>query len=347
MQPPKFIADHLVWLVTAMIWYRNVFFVGIPGMTVSQSKRILWLSVLVLVALGCIITIKRRRNALSVFVNIFLPYEMYAAVTYCTFLPGLVWSSVLLSVFLSIAFIVLGAFPVKSDRQRRAGWWKQQVRHSLLGARTIVAICMLILIVPIGIRLVFGLGLMNTSTPSVADASEAGEWTVKNKIDSVCLLREDDWEELSAQKKMDVLGVILNIEIRYLGINHEIYLKSGVLDDDTAARYNHREREIEIDIGQLQSASAADVLNSLCHECYHSYQYQMIALYESTSEEYQNMLLFQHVDNYINEFTNYIDGSEDPLGYYLQTTEIQARRYAELAVEDYYERIDDCLQEAD
>ena len=195
--------------------------------------------------------------------------------------------------------------------------------------------------------LVFGLGLMNTSTPSVADASEAGEWTVKNKIDSVCLLREDDWEELSAQKKMDVLGVILNIEIRYLGINHEIYLKSGVLDDDTAARYSHREREIEIDIGQLQSASAADVLNSLCHECYHSYQYQMIALYESTSEEYQNMLLFQHVDSYINEFTNYIDGSEDPLGYYLQTTEIQARRYAELAVEDYYERIDDCLQEAD
>ena len=81
MQPSKFIADHLVWLVTAMIWYRNVFFFGIPGMTVSQSKIILWISVLVLVALGCIITIKRRRNALSVFVNIFLPYEMYAAVT--------------------------------------------------------------------------------------------------------------------------------------------------------------------------------------------------------------------------------------------------------------------------
>ena len=79
MQPSKFIADHLVWLVTAMIWYRNVFFFGIPGMTVSQSKIILWISVLVLVALGCIITIKRRRNALSVFVNIFLPYEMYAA----------------------------------------------------------------------------------------------------------------------------------------------------------------------------------------------------------------------------------------------------------------------------
>lgn len=192
MRPPKFIADHLVWLVTAMIWYRSVFFVVIPGMTVSQSKMVLWISVLALVALGCIITIKRRRNALSVFVNIFLPYEMYAAVTYCTFLPGLVWGSVLLSVFLSIAFIVLGVFPVKSDRQRRAGWWKQQIRHSLLGARTIVAICMLILIVPIGIRLVFGLGLMNASTPSVADASEAGEWTVKNKIDSVCLLREDD-----------------------------------------------------------------------------------------------------------------------------------------------------------
>lgn len=243
MQPARFIIDHLVWLITAMIWYRNVFFAVIPGMTVRQSKMILWISVLILTALGCFITIRKRRNALSVFVNVFLPYELYAVVTYRAVLPRLVWSSVLLSAALSIAFLVLGALPAQNNDQKHAGCWKRQIRHSLLGARTITAFCMLILMVPLGIRLVFGLGLMNTDTPPVAAAAEADEWTVKNKIDTVCLLQEEKWAELNEQQKLDVLGVVLNIEIRYLGINHEIYLKSGVLDSDIAARYNHRDRD--------------------------------------------------------------------------------------------------------
>lgn len=277
IHPQKFIGDHLLWLITAMLWYRGVLFTAIPGMTVKQSKIILWISALVLVAFGYIITMKKRRNNVSLFTNILLPYELYAVVTYRTYLPRLVWCSVLLAGILSLAFIILGMLPTAHSEQQSAEGWKRQIVHSLLGARTITAVCILVLIVPIGVSKVFGLGLMTTKTPLVSSASEAEKWTVKNNIDMVRLLREEEWKELSPQQKLDVLGVVLNIEIRYLGLNHEVYLKSSVLNGETAAHYNHKDHEIVIDLGQLKTASAADVLDSLCHECFHAYQYQMIA----------------------------------------------------------------------
>ena len=347
MRLQKYITDHLFWLITAMIWYRSVLFTAVPGMTVKQSKIILWVLVSTLVAFGCIITTKKRRNDLSLFTNILLPYELYAVVTYRTYLPKLVWSSVLLASMLSLAFIVLGMLPMTGSEPRNAEGWKHQVIHSLLGVRTIAAVCILILIVPVGISNIFGLGLMTTKTPLVSAASEAEEWTVKNNIDTVCLPREEEWKKLNSQQKLDVLGVVLNIEIRYLGLNHEVYLKSSVLNGETAAHYSHKDHEIVIDLGQLETASAADVLDSLCHECYHAYQYQMIALYEDTPEKYRNMLLFQYVGSYIEEMSDYNDGSSDLMDYYYQTIEIQARQYAELAVADYYGRIRECLTAED
>lgn len=347
MRPQKYIGDHLLWLVMAMIWYRNVLFTALPGMTVKQSKIILWISALVLVAFGCIITIKKRRNGLSLFINVLLPYELYAVISYRTYLPRLVWGSVLFGCILSLAFILLGLLPMAHSAQQSAARRKRQVVHSLLGARTITALCILILIVPVGVSNVFGLGLLTTKTPLVSAASEADEWTVKNNIDTISLLREEAWEKLNPQQKLDVLGVILNIEIRYLGLNHEVYLKSSVLDGETAAHYNHKDHEIVVDIDLLKTASAADVLDSLCHECYHAYQYQIIALYEASPEEYRDMLLFQYVDSYMEEFSNYDDGSQDPMNYYYQTVEVQARQYAEVSVADYYGRIGAYLEVGD
>lgn len=346
MQERKYISDHLFGLVMAMIWYRNVLFTALPGVTVKQSKIILWISALVLVTFGCIITMKKRRNGLSLFTNVFLPYELYAVVSYRTYLPRLVWTSVLLSCILSLAFVILGIFPTAHSEPQGAKSRKRQVVHSLLGARTITAVCILTLIVPVGVSNVFGLGLMTTKTPLVSAASEAEEWTVKNNIDTICLLREEEWKELNPQQKLDVLGVVLNIEIRYLGLNHEVCLKSSVLDGETAAYYNHKDHEIVVDIGQLKTVSAADVLDSLCHECYHAYQYQIIALYEDTPEKYRDMLLFQYVGSYTEEFSDYNDGSRDLMDYYYQTVEVQARQYAEVSVADYYGRIREYLEAA-
>ena len=341
MKPREYILDNLFWAVTAMIWYRNIFFVAIPGITIAWSKTLLWLAVLVFVSLGCFLNFQKRRTNVSMIVNILIPYELYTVLAYNTYIPQMVWGSIILSGILSVAFIFLAISPDNQPTQRRTPRFKRRLKHGLLGARTIVAFCMLILLVPLGARLIFSHGIISTTVPPVDTASKASEWTVKSNIDTVRLLQEESWSKLSTQEKLDVLGVIVNIEIRYLGLNHELYLKSGILDINTAAHYNHNNYEIVIDINYLQSASAEDILDSLCHECYHSYQYQMIALYNDIPEKYRNMLLFQYVDDYIEEFSDYTNGTESIEDYYYQTVEIAARRYAAQSVDEYYNLIDE------
>jgi len=340
MQPREYLFDNLFWAITAMIWYRNIFFVGIPGISVGLSKLILWCIVFAFVALGYIITFQRRRNSVSLIVNILLPYEVYTVVAYHTYIPKLVLWAIILSAVVSLAFLSLAVMPYNDSKKKQPSL-KRRFKHGLLGSRTLVAVCMLALLVPLGIKLIFGHGLITPVIQSVSSSAKASEWTVKNNIETVRLLEEEEWCLLTSQEKMDVLGVILNIEIRYLGLNHELYLKSAVLDGHTAAHYNHSNHEIVIDIDCLQSEPPEEILDSLCHECYHSYQYQMIELYDATPDEYKDMLLFQYVDDYIDEFSDYTDGSENIEGYYFQTVEIAARQYAAQSVEEYYDLIDE------
>ena len=342
MKPREYILENLFWAVTAMIWYRNILFVALPRITVMWSKIILWAAVFIFVALGCLLTFKKRRNNVSMIVNVLLPYEVYTVLAYTTYIPNLVWGTVVFSIVLATAFFLLAVTPDKQlTANRKIPALERRIKHGLLGARTIAAICMLILLVPLGVKLIFGHGIISTTVPSVDSAAKANEWTVKNNIDTIRLLREDDWSNLNTQEKLDVLGVVLNIEIRYLGLNHELYLKSSALDTNTAAHYNHNNHEVVIDINHLQSASAEEILDSLCHECYHSYQYQMIALYNESPEKYRDMLLFQYVDDYIEEFSDYSDGKDSIGDYYFQTVEIAARKYAAQAVDEYYELIEE------
>ena len=332
--------NHIFWLVITMIWYRNIFFIALPRISVVWSKMILWVVVIALSAIGWLSTAERKRNNLSLAVNMLLPYEVYTILAYHVYLPWFVWISVAISGIAVILFFgLVMSSPIKNHSRKRA-IIQRRLKYVFLTSRVIVAVCLLLLIVPIGLRLIFGHGLLETNITPVSASKENEEWTVQNKIDVVRLLTEEEWAQLNEQEKLDVLGVITNIEIRFLGINHELYLKSAVLDVNTLAHYNHRNHEIFIDIDHLRTAEAADVLESLCHECYHSYQYQMIKLYDSVGAEYQNMLVFQHVDDYIKEFNDYSDGSKNIFDYYYQTTEVTARRYSSEAVKYYYYLID-------
>ena len=169
---------------------------------------------------------------------------------------------------------------------------------------------------------------------------ENSEWSVKNKIDTVKLLEEERWDELSAQERLDTLGTIVNIEVRYLGINRPIQLKSGVLKSDVAAQYENDSSCIVIDLPILAESDASEALHNVCHICYHAYQYQQVTLLSFVPAEYRNMLMFDNVEEYEKEFLDYEDGTDDIVEYALQKCEIDANKYASSAVNDYYELIE-------
>lgn len=338
MEPLEYLGKTLLWTIVAMIWYRNIFFIALPGCTIAWSKALLWMGVIFLTLWGWTITRQKRSNAVSVLVNVLFPYEIYTVLAYRAYFPRLVWGTVLGSVLLSTLFFVLAIWP---DKEPSKITFEQRLRHGLLGARTLVTVCLLCLLIPLGVRLLFGESI-TTETPPMQDetTTEEDAWAVQNHMDTIRLLRPEKWTTLSTQEKMDALRVIINIEIHRLGLNHPISLRSAVLEGDVAAYYDNANHEIVIDMEHLQSVPAERVLTSICHECYHSYQCQMIELYYETPEEYRNMMVFRDVDEYIAEFSDYIHADENASGYYYQTVEVSAREYAAQAASTYYQLLE-------
>ena len=337
LEPMEYIESNLFWVALTMFWYRSIFFVSLPGRTAVWSKNFLWVIVAAFVAGGCSLTFKERRNYLSTAITVLLPYELYTCLSYVDCVPKSVWGAVIISVIVTTAFflwpIVQRILPTRKKPRH-----ERRTKRGLLEARTIVAVCMLYLLVPLGVRLLYGGGVLSTTVDPVRNASEASEWTVKNNIQAIQQLREETWSKLDVQERLDVLGVVVNIEINWLGLDHELYLKTASLGPETCAHYDHNMHEIVVDLDHLRYDSVASVLDSVCHECYHSYQYQLIDLYNATPEEYRNMMLFHGVESYASEFSNYSNGGDEK--YYFQRVETTARQYASRSVEGYFQLLE-------
>lgn len=77
----------------------------------------------------------------------------------------------------------------------------------------------------------------------------------------------------------------------------------------------------------------------MCHEAYHSYQYRLVDTFAAMGKEEKGLRMFGKINLYAVEFSHYIDGKDDFLGYYLQDCERDAREYAKSAVTDYRNQI--------
>lgn len=181
-----------------------------------------------------------------------------------------------------------------------------------------------------------GNGIYKADSEPSPYLEEPSEWIVKNQFETVKLIKEENWNELDTKEKLDVLEVIKNIEMRYLGVNHEVFLKTEELDPDTLANYSEAEYTITIDIDHLRNSSPQDVLRSLGHESYHAYQFQQVRLYKTIPDEYKDMLMFANAKEYEYEFANYKDADDGYLAYVSQTAEKNAANYGQLIVKEYY-----------
>ena len=75
-----YIIDHIFWTLISLVWFNNSLFRCIEGWTYSDSRLFLWFSLAISMVSGMLLTWKKRRNKLSLLVNILLPYEFYSLV---------------------------------------------------------------------------------------------------------------------------------------------------------------------------------------------------------------------------------------------------------------------------
>lgn len=338
--------ENTIWLgINLAIIFRFTCFSGIYEITVFQSKLVFWALVVFLIPLGTYIAYAKRRNYLSILVNIALPFEIYTIVSTFRYIPIVHIIALSIVTILGLSYFGLIVFHKIKNKKHLKKIVFNRIKFASLGTRTIIAVLLLSVTLPVCVKSVFGYELISSNVDVSIEASD-DKWSLSNNIETVAMLHDETWNNLSLSDKLYVLGTVKNVEMRYFGINHEVYLDAGDLDGDTLGCYNSKEHRITIDIEHLKSSDSKEVLRTLLHECRHVYDRMCVELYNQIDDDYKNMLLFYEISEFRDDFNNYTDGDEDPMGYYFQSVEISAREYSELATIEYFECINKYLQQS-
>lgn len=340
----EFITEHIFWLALAWIWYRSLLFRCVPQHTLTESKLILLGFVLVFSAVGILFQMQNNRNGMGVFLDLVLGYGAYTVLTYWPIYQRLIKICLVAAGILSLLYAALVLC-----RRMRSRKYALKILCKRLGlvafmSKKIVGMSLALIMGVSGASVLFGSSLLKSDVRP-ATKTNLSEQTIANNMDTILLLQEDEWEKLSAQERMDVLQAVANIEQRYLGLPNELNVGVANLDADILGYYTDKTHEIIVSADSLLYDSPREVLDTICHEAYHSYQYRLVEALNGADENSKNLRIFRKAYTYADEFTSYKDGSTDFCGYYTQDCENDARDYAEDAVSDYYWRIMDHLEE--
>lgn len=339
-----FIIEHVIWILISVIWYKNVLFRCIDAHTFLESKLILWGILLASCIIGFYLEIENHRNGNSVFFNLVLGYGIYTVLAYIQIRKMLIIISLSIVMILSIIYALLIMCRKIKNRKRfkkilcRRTFLIAFVTQRLLGLG--LAFIMLIS----GVNILFGSTIMK-STVNTATQTNLSEQSLANNIEIIAQLQEDTWRSLSVQERLNVLQTVANVEQRYLGLSNELNVGTANLREGVMGYYSDNTHEIVIDMDSLLNDLSWEVLDTVCHEAYHSYQHRMVDAFNNVDGNSKNLKIFRKASSYANEFNNYISGEEDFCGYYYQDCESDARDYAEDAVYDYYCRINEYLLE--
>lgn len=339
----KFLEAMGVYSAAMAFLYRIACFTGIYSLTSAQSKFVYWALVLTLIPLGTYITYEKRRNPISIGVNIALPFEIYTILATYKYIPGVYKILLTVAVSLSVLYFGLVVFQKIKHKRYAKEIVQNRVKHALFGARTIIAVVLLCVTVPVCLKCALGQGLLVSSVDTKVEKND-DTWSMKNNAETVAMLHEDNWKTLSLKERTDVLAVCKNIELSYLGVyNQEIHLEVGDLEEGVAGIHNPNEDTIVIDIVHLENSDSRAVLKTLLHECKHAYDWECVKAYNQLDDDYKNLNLFTNVARYDEEFRTHVDSNKNFEEYYAQACEVSARNYSEVAVEEYFEFINGYL----
>lgn len=334
-----FIFDHLVWGGISLLWFNRTLFRVIEGTTFHQSRLLLLCGLAISIVLGVAITWEKRRNYVSLLVNLLIPYEVYTLVVYWHTSPTLFWGLLALALLLSVIYVALVFEPKIKTPAKTNTIIRARLKRAFFGTRTLVAGCLSVFLFVLWLSSTFGILVFAPSVEPSKSTRGGDVGKIENHIEVIQQLKEERWVTLSNKEKLNILQVIADTEANRLGLPHELNVIAGALSENQSekelASYNDRTHVITIDIAHLETSPALEILNSVCHEARHSYQHALCKVYENLEEDQKDLALFKMIPAYEHDFSRYIEGKDAPIRYYYQWVEIDARSYADDAVDEY------------
>ncbi|MBQ3545485.1 MAG: hypothetical protein IJA34_10965 [Lachnospiraceae bacterium] len=181
------------------------------------------------------------------------------------------------------------------------------------------------------------------------------EYRLSENIDKIKAFRYNEtFQALTYEQKCEAIEALIYCEARYQGLC-EIDVVFKELEEGTAGKYNHAARTIFIDSkiikdGSKEGGSNEEIMRTCIHETRHVYQHLLAELYADVNPNQRNLLVFTEngVRNWIFNFKDYYSATDDIEGikkYLTQPIELDARNYAENEMKEYFEAIDELLEE--
>lgn len=324
-----------------MLWYKNILFRCIPKISYVDSKSILWFFLVVSIIIGTFISFRYKRDEWNVAVCVLLPYGLYTVLAYRKTMKLMIIGILFITVIWSIIHIVcyMSKKVKKRTETNKCRVLKYRIYNCLYFVQSSFAVAMILIMVLIGGRGIFGIGIMNSSSVKAISGLNKQQQTISNNIETIIFLQEEEWVKLQTQEKIEVIQCVANIEACCLGLPHELNVAVSNLRKSTLACYDDDTYTIYIDLDYLESESPYGIVTTLCHEARHAFQHRLIDAYNNTDEEYQGLSIYSSAISYAQEFSDYDNGDENFDDYYYQNCEVDSREYAESEVINYYDQI--------
>ena len=341
-----YILKSIVCSIGLTLLFKNTVFTCIKGLTYNDSVSTLWLLWLCTLGSGLLLTYKHHRNRISIIVNTILPVEIYCIIVFGRYFSDYYQVILIITAVLCLILSSLIIFGKIKNKANRFKVILNRIKHSCFCTRSLFAVCMILALPPIFWAFYIDGTLIRGSIDAL-DINNREEYTIANHIDTVLNLQESKWDTLSRQEKIDTLQTIANIEANYLGLKNELNVALLPLEETTEkvtmACYRDRTHTIVLNSNRFDSWDAHQALKHLCHEARHSYQMNLVSLYNSLSLEQRKLLIFEDTKRFRR---NVAEGqSDDFLEYYLSPMEWDSRSYAEAAVKDYDKRINEYINQ--
>ena len=262
--------------------------------------------------------------------DIAAPFGIYLIL--CS-LPDLPVLLIVLLIVLAAA-ILFSAYTHFATGSRRVPI-RKRLTHFLHSSRLLTSLFLAGLFVVCVTGSVFGHTLLPPEKPQKFQVESNETLNLEDHLKELQPFISDTWADLTVEQKLDALQVIANLEAAYLGLPDEITLEIADLEDRTLGNFSQDSHIIHISRAHLENSSSLECLDTLFHEAYHNYQYELCMLYGSLDSRYRTLLGVRDGESYTYEFNNYTSGKDDHDQYAKQLVESNARKYASERLKEY------------
>ena len=326
----EYVVETLIFFIMMNIWFNNIVFRSFGKWSVSWSKSLFYVVAIAAIGTGIILCYKRTRHRLTAVTTALFPFCIYSYLTYRKTVP-------LIKIILPVSLIAFVAYAVYLHTRKiennyySAEIRKNRIRQSFQVGHTVFTMLMAAFMIRLCCGRLFGNTMISANMEKVKGTDQTYTFDVYR--DEIKKFNDSTWYYLSTEEKLDLLQILANIEANHLGLDHELNLGVSNLEKESLhegqqAIYNNANYAITIDLQKLEEDSVIDIIESVCHEAFHSYEYDLIELYNQADDGHKGLMVFEDVPGYIHDFTTLSNAKVNYDEYYERVSEIKARNYA-------------------